>query len=243
MAAARLNCRSPDTTARCLGILEANAARLKCDDFRVWRRENPFARLFSTGVYDGDMRVILLESDPQWPTRFDEEKRRIAAALEGVAADLLLEHIGSTSVPGLAAKPVIDVMVGVPDLQAFDRDGGTAAMAAAGYDYLQSFEATAPFRRLFTREAGDTRLSNVHLVQADHPWVRRHLTFREYLREVPAARQRYEAEKRRLAALDWPTVNDYAGAKTPVVIELEEEAFTWRGLPEAERHLLRTSRI
>lgn len=189
------------------------------------------------------MRVILLEPDPTWPARFDEEKRRIKAALAAVAADLLLEHIGSTSVPGLAAKPVIDVMVGVPDLQAFDSNGGPAAMAAAGYEHLQSFEVAAPFRRLFTREADGTRFSNVHLVQADHPWVRRHLTFRDYLRGVPAARQRYEAEKRRLAALDWPTVNDYASAKTPVIIELEEEAFGWRALPEAERHLLRSSRI
>lgn len=187
------------------------------------------------------MRIILEESQPGWPRQFDEEVKRIRGLIGPMIARL--EHIGSTAIPGLAAKPVIDVQVGVHDLQAFDAASGIRLLTDGGYQHFAHYEAAIPFRRFFVREEGDTRLANIHLVAVDHPWFRRHITLRDYLRASPDARRRYQFVKQELARCDWPTTNDYAAAKTDIVLTLEEEAFRHFSLLDTERELLRSSRV
>jgi GrpB-like predicted nucleotidyltransferase (UPF0157 family) len=187
------------------------------------------------------MRIKLENSNHDWPVNFSIEAERLRAALGPVL--LQLEHIGSTSVPGLAAKPVIDIQAGVTSVQEFESSGGIATLEAAGYDYLPDYETMVPFRRLFTRNLDGIRLNNLHLVAADHPWFRRHLIFRDYLRATPSARERYESVKRELATQEWKEVNDYAGAKTAMVLALEEEAFEHFNLPEETRSWIRSSRV
>jgi GrpB-like predicted nucleotidyltransferase (UPF0157 family) len=142
--------------------------------------------------------------DPQWPARFEEHRSRIAAALGEQASRI--EHIGSTSVPGLAAKPIIDVIVGgvMPD----DPRVRTA-LETAGYDLIVDEDGHAMF-------AAPDRSAHVHLWEQPSEFDR-HVLFRNWLREHPEDRALYEHVKREFVKREWETQNHYAEAKTAVV--------------------------
>jgi GrpB-like predicted nucleotidyltransferase (UPF0157 family) len=167
------------------------------------------------GEPDGSS-VRIVEYDPEWPARFDAERRRIVSALGPVARRI--EHIGSTSVPGLAAKPVVDVMVTVDDPD--DDLAFVPALIGAGYP-LRVIE---PEHRMFRTPQRDV---HVHLWGAGSDDERRHLLFRDWLRESADDRERYETVKRELAALEWVDSNDYADAKSGVVAAITERAELW----------------
>lgn len=146
--------------------------------------------------------VELAEPDPDWPQRFSDHRDRIVAVLGGVQ----VAHIGSTAVPGLAAKPVVDVQLVVDDLDAIvDR------LVGAGY----ALRVREPGHRVVQWPAPDA--ANVHLHLAGDPALAERLRFRDRLRADPVARQRYEDAKRALAGRTWPDVNHYAEAKGPVI--------------------------
>lgn len=187
------------------------------------------------------IHVEIVESNPGWGQKFCAEKDRLQTALGDVVRQI--EHIGSTSVPGLGAKPVIDIQVGVESLEQFLAEDGIRKMEQAGYVYLPQFEELVPFRRLFTCEADGVRLCNIHLLAYDHPWAARHLYFRDYLRETPTACARYEAVKRGLAEREWKQMPDYAQAKNDIVAVLEEEAYAHFNLDADKRQWLRESRV
>lgn len=92
-------------------------------------------------------RVSVVPYDPDWPRRFDDERRVLAAVFAG--SEAVIEHVGSTAVPGLGAKPVIDIMVGVQAL--LDVDGRIPLLEAAGYEYVQEYEKQRPNRRYFRK--------------------------------------------------------------------------------------------
>jgi len=187
------------------------------------------------------MRITLEDSNDNWPSAFEQEREHLQRTLGTLI--IAIEHIGSTSVPGLAAKPVVDVQVGVTSLEGFKQAKGLDMMQEAGYQYLPEFETMAPFRRLFIREVNGVRQSNIHLVAIDHPWFQRHLIFRNYLRISPESCARYEGVKRELAKLEWEKTPDYADAKTTVVQAIEEEAFEHFDFDEEYRAWIRTSRV
>jgi GrpB-like predicted nucleotidyltransferase (UPF0157 family) len=142
---------------------------------------------------------------PEWAERFEEERRRIAGAL-GAAAEAV-EHIGSTAVPGLAAKPIVDILVAVRD----PADPAVqAALEGAGY-VLRVLE---PGHRMFRTPELDV---HVHVWPVDSPKVPRHLAFRDRLRASAADRRAYEQLKRELAQRDWDDMNQYADAKGPLI--------------------------
>lgn len=151
--------------------------------------------------------VELAEPDPSWPQQFEAHRSRILAALGERASQL--EHVGSTSVPGLAAKPVIDVQLVVPSLE-------------REHEWLPALEAAGYVLRV--REPGHklvrTDDCNVHLYEDGHPELAAHLRFRDLLRRDPVARRRYEDVKRSLAGRVWPDMNHYAEAKSEVIREL-----------------------
>jgi GrpB-like predicted nucleotidyltransferase (UPF0157 family) len=160
--------------------------------------------------------VQIVEYDPGWPVRFEQERERIAAALGPVARRI--EHVGSTSVPGLAAKPIVDVSVSVDDP---DDDGAfVLAMCSAGYA-LKVIEAGHRMFRPATRDV------NVHLWPAAGTEVRRLLLFRDWLRVSAEDRGLYESVKRSLAEQKWETGDHYAVAKTDVVMEILARAEQW----------------
>jgi GrpB-like predicted nucleotidyltransferase (UPF0157 family) len=157
-------------------------------------------------------RVKLVEYDPTWPAHYEAVAARIRAAIGDTA--VVLEHAGSTSVPGLAAKNQIDVVLGVPD--STDEAAYVPPLEAAGFEFAlrepEWFE-----HRLFR---GTDPKVNLHAFSASCEEIGRMLAFRDWLRTHPEDRELYEREKRRLAEQTWNTMQDYADAKTDVVREI-----------------------
>jgi GrpB-like predicted nucleotidyltransferase (UPF0157 family) len=167
------------------------------------------------GEADG-ATVRIVDYDPSWPDRFELETARIANALGPVAHRI--EHVGSTSVPGLAAKPVVDIMVTVDDSD--DDAAFVPALTSAGY-VLRVIE---PMHRMFRTPARDV---HVHLWRTGSDEERRLVLFRDWLRVNEADRRRYESVKRELASHTWEHSGDYAKAKTDVVEEIMRHAEAW----------------
>lgn len=158
------------------------------------------------------VRILLVGYDPQWPQLYEREARRIRAALGARA--LQIEHAGSTSVPGLAAQPVIDIILSVPD--SADEDAYRPALEAAGYVF--AFREIDWYQhRLF--HGPDTNL-NLHVFSSGCLETDRMLRFRDWLRSHPGDRELYQRTKLALAEREWPSVQDYADAKTKVVEEI-----------------------
>jgi GrpB-like predicted nucleotidyltransferase (UPF0157 family) len=161
-------------------------------------------------------RIVLADYDPAWPERYRREADRVRAALGDRA--LLLEHVGSSSVPGLAAKPIVDMVLEVAD--SADERAWLPALEAAGYvlvirepDWYQHRVLKGP----------DTEV-NLHVFPRDCPEVQRMLAFRDHLRANRSDRELYERTKRELTERDWKYVQNYADAKTAVVEEIVARA-------------------
>ena len=155
------------------------------------------------------MKINIVAYDSSWPSKFEMHAGIIAAALGEVA--LRVEHIGSTSVPGLAAKPIVDILVVVED--SADESAYLPQLEAAGYE-LRVREPEWHEHRMFRTPAKDV---HVHIYSAGCPEIQRNLIFRDRLRTNVDDRRRYENTKRELATKDWSDMNDYAAAKTDVI--------------------------
>jgi GrpB-like predicted nucleotidyltransferase (UPF0157 family) len=165
-------------------------------------------------------RIHLAPSDPQWPAYFSRLEARIRAALGEIA--LLIEHVGSTSVPGLAAKPIIDIVLVVPD--STDEQAYVAALEGAGF-VLRIREPDWYEHRLFKTPEAD---SNIHTFSKGCEEVDRMLAFRDWLRGNEADRRLYEETKKQLADQIWRHVQNYADAKSAVVQDILSRAMAGR---------------
>lgn len=173
---------------------------------------------------DSSIRVV--PYDDAWPERFAEERDRLAEALAGV--EVRIEHVGSTAVPGLPAKPIIDVAVGAPSLALLD--ARVEAMSDAGYHYVPEYESEIPDRRYFRRPDTRPRVAHVHGVVSGGEIWNRHLAFRDWLREYPADRDAYGALKRRLATEHGSDRSAYVEGKGPFIRRVLERALSARGV-------------
>ncbi len=153
--------------------------------------------------------IVVVDYDPGWPAQFEEERARIAAALGDAAVGI--EHVGSTAVPGLVAKPIIDILVGVRDF------------AAAG-DYVERLK-TIGYGRSESRSPG-TRMSfnrgqpethHLHIVEHEGAEWRRLLCFRDFLRENPGEARRYGFLKKELACRHRTDAYSYSDGKAPFI--------------------------
>ena len=165
----------------------------------------------------GEPKVInssipIVEYDPVWAALFDLEANRIRGALG--PRILLLEHVGSTSVPGLAAKPIIDILLVISDTR--DERAYVPDLEAAGY-ILRAREPDWHEHRFLK---GPDREINLHCFSDGCPEIERMLVFRDWLRSNEGDRLLYERTKRQLAAKTWRYVQNYADAKTAVVEEI-----------------------
>lgn len=139
--------------------------------------------------------VIIVPYDTQWPGLYETERGRI---LERVEPHLeTIEHIGSTAVPGLAAKPIIDIMPGLRRLS--DARLCIEPLASIGYEYVPEYEEDLPERRYFRKGPPEGRTHHLHMVKEGSDSWERYLLFRNYLRTHDTAAQEYAALKRRLA--------------------------------------------
>jgi GrpB-like predicted nucleotidyltransferase (UPF0157 family) len=153
--------------------------------------------------------IVIADYDPAWSERFRQEEVKIIAALgEGT---LSVEYIGSTSVPGLPAKPIVDILLVVED--SGDEASYLPALEEAGY-VLRVRERDFHEHRMFRTPAKDV---HVHVFSAGSPEIERYLLLRDRLRQNGRERELYAQTKRELAKRDWPTMEHYAEAKTKVV--------------------------
>jgi GrpB-like predicted nucleotidyltransferase (UPF0157 family) len=159
-------------------------------------------------------RVELVDHDPSWAELFERERAVLAPIFDAQAVGI--EHIGSTSVPDLCAKPIVDVLVGLRELALTDEQ--IRAMERLGYEYLG--EHGLPGRLFFRKEP---RTHHVHVVEYGGEHWERQLTFRDTLRSDAEERRRYDEFKRRLAAEGHPR-ETYTELKTPFIREVEARA-------------------
>lgn len=157
--------------------------------------------------------LALADPDPDWPRTFQVHKARIRIALGGTA--LAVEHIGSTAVPGLAAKPIIDILVLVDDITA--EEEYLPPLVNAGY----VVRVREPGHRLVRTPSLDT---HVHILQVGDPAADDYLLLRDHLRTDEADRELYERVKRELLTQKWEDMNAYADAKTEVIAAIKRRA-------------------
>ncbi len=162
----------------------------------------------------GPVRIV--DYDQEWPQLFRREAERIQSTLD--ERIVLLEHVGSTSIPALAAKPIIDMLLVVAD--SADESAYVPALEAAGY-VLRIREPDWYEHRLF--KGPDTNI-NLHVFSPGCPEIDRMLLFRNWLRSNAADLRLYERTKQELVRRDWKYVQNYADAKTTVVEEILRRA-------------------
>ncbi len=155
--------------------------------------------------------LALADPDAAWPRVYAAHERRIRDALGPVA--VAVEHIGSTAVPGLAAKPIVDVLVTVADVTA--EEDYLDPLLAAGYE----LRVREPGHRLVRTPERDV---HVHVLPVGHPQAADYLVLRDRLRADSADRALYERTKRALLEQEWPDMNAYSDAKTEVVAGILE---------------------
>lgn len=161
-------------------------------------------------------KVLVVDYDPQWPYIFQREAERIRSVLGSGA--LQIEHTGSTSVPDLPAKPVIDMLLAVKN--SADEDAYVPSLERAGY-VLRIREVNWYEHRMFNRL---DREINLHVFSAGCPEIERILIFRDWLRQNPADRDLYARTKLALVEKEWKYIQNYADAKGPVIQEIMERA-------------------
>jgi GrpB-like predicted nucleotidyltransferase (UPF0157 family) len=157
--------------------------------------------------------VTLVDHDPGWAGSFESERAALSELFDGRA--VAIEHVGSTSVPGLCAKPIVDVMIGLPELELSEEE--IAAMERLGYEFKGEHR---PGRLLFVKQP---RTHHVHVVEHGSEGWKRQLAFRDALRSDAVERERYDTLKRRLAA-EGHAVETYGELKTPFIREVEARA-------------------
>jgi GrpB-like predicted nucleotidyltransferase (UPF0157 family) len=168
-----------------------------------------------------DPAIRIVEPDPAWPALAAEELRRIGSALGDVA--VRLEHVGSTAVPGLAAKPILDLQLSVVSIER--RDAYVAPLERLGYLFVP--DPASPDFHLFARPPERPRTHHLHVCEAGSQHEHRHLAVRDFLRTQPDEAARYAALKRELAATHPQDRLAYIAGKDDYVGALEARAVAW----------------
>lgn len=172
------------------------------------------------------MKVEVVPHNPNWKQAFESQSKQIAKAL-GDSLIITIHHIGSTAIPHIYAKPIIDFLVEVKDI---DRvNARNFAMEALGYKAMGEFGLIG--RRYFRKEnPPGIRLYHVHIYQVNSSEIKRHLAFRDYMIAHPEAAQKYSDLKRRLAKEYSEDIEGYMDGKDKFVKEMEKKALEWQVL-------------
>lgn len=165
--------------------------------------------------------IEVVPYDQRWEEFFADAERELQFALAPFVVEI--EHIGSTAVPGLAAKPVIDIQVGVRTLD--DSVEIVSAVESIGYEYVPEFEDELPDRRYFRRWVDGRRSHQVHLIERSNTeWWDRHVRFRDWLRAHDEDRDRYAELKLSLAAAHRDDRRAYTDAKSDFIRAIEDRS-------------------
>ncbi len=166
------------------------------------------------------MQVIVVEYNPAWPPAFEEEATRLRETLGDLLIDV--QHIGSTAVPGLRAKPILDISLEVDQLVHLDTQN--LSMQHLGYEVMGEYGI--PGRRYF-RKGGDQRTHHIHAFASGDPGLFRHLAFRDYLRAHPNIAEAYGQLKWEIAQSCNHDLEEYCDKKDPFVKLHESKALAW----------------
>lgn len=169
--------------------------------------------------------IHIAEPDPAWPELFETEKQRLYKLL-GKNKALNIEHFGSTAVPGLAAKPTIDILVEVPKSESV-KHGIIKVMTSYGYEYILRTDSPPPYMMFvkgYTPKGFKGQCYHIHIAPADHAGLWDRLYFRDYLIAHPETAKEYEDLKRMLAAEHKYNREDYTDAKKEFVQRITEIA-------------------
>ncbi|HEX7976470.1 MAG TPA: GrpB family protein [Anaerolineales bacterium] len=166
--------------------------------------------------------VRVVPHDPTWVESYRKEAHKLATILGSEVTGIY--HAGSTSIRGIKAKPVVDILVAVRDIQKID--GYDTRMTEAGYEAIGELGISG--RRFFTKTQDDTRTHNIHIFQYDHPEVEQMLNFRDYLRTFSAEAQRYSRLKEELSAVFPEDIDAYTAGKSSFIREVIRKAKQWR---------------
>jgi GrpB-like predicted nucleotidyltransferase (UPF0157 family) len=169
----------------------------------------------------GGGTIVVTDYDPAWPAMFEQERANIAAALGALV--VTIEHIGSTAVPGLAAKPIIDLLVGVTSLEEA-RVCGVAALEALGYTCMPEYQSWLPDELFFRKGVGGPWTHHAHVMARSDPGWERRLVFRDYLRAHPDAAAAYVNLKRKLAEACKDDIAAYRNGKDQFVADAMAKA-------------------
>lgn len=193
------------------------------------------------------MKLPFESYNPAWKTMFEGLKEELSEML--LVLSPLIEHIGSTSVDGLSAKPIIDIMIGVSDYRDLDRV--PLFLNNGSYVYYEKYNEDMPYRRFFVRLTANAkelglmevigkeddipeqmhdhslRMAHVHVIPTDSEHWLRHIAFRDYLRAHPAIVQEYQTLKERLTQQEWKDGNDYNAGKDVFLKREEQNALRW----------------
>ena len=164
--------------------------------------------------------IVITEYNPQWPILYEKEKDQILSVIGHCA--IAIEHVGSTSVLGLGAKPIIDIMVAMRQLA--DASACVVPLQNLGYKYAPEFEALMPERRFFRRFSSGVRTHHLHLVEITSEFWEHHLLFRDFLRNHSESAQQYYQLKQELAAKFHGNRAAYTDAKTQFIESILEKA-------------------
>ena len=169
-----------------------------------------------------DPAIVTVDPDPAWPALYEAERRRLATALGPLAARI--EHIGSTAVPGLPAKPIVDIDVYVAAIEPMAPY--RTPLEALGYVF--TFDPEFPDLHFFGWPAERPRRFHVHVAQIDSRHVTRDLAVRDFLRAHPDVAREYAALKRSLTRAHPGDGEAYVAGKAPFMATLEQRALAWR---------------
>lgn len=163
------------------------------------------------------LKIIIEPYNPEWEVKFEKEAQLL---LDTINEDLVrIEHIGSTSIKGLGAKPIIDIMIGINDFNY--ADDHISGIEKLNYQYISKYEDIMPQRRFFIKESAGKRTHHIHMVQYASSFWKRHLFFRDHLRTNKNDRDAYEQLKRELSRKEWNDGNEYADAKSDFIKNIE----------------------
>lgn len=157
--------------------------------------------------------IELTPYSPMWPVTFDIEKGRLTEIFGADA--VIIEHVGSTAVPGLGGKPIIDILVGAPSVEVFDRY--VPALVETGYKHVEEFKLAFPQRRFLVKTHGQPGHFNMNAVKYDTPFWKDLIAFRDVLRADPVVAERYWRLKGLLATRFRNDRQAYSNAKTEFI--------------------------
>lgn len=213
----------PAVAARYATLKRTLALKFPNDRKAYGKGKEPFIKLVLGRARSGPpQRVVIADYDPRWPEMFESERKLIMQALSDESLEI--EHVGSTSVPGLAAKPIIDIMIAVAAL-GDARERCIKPLSDLGYGYVPEYEVMMPERLYFNRVEPSSH--HVHIVEIDSDFWKCQLLFRDYLREHPDVAQDYAILKKQLAKEHGTDVAGYTEAKSEFITAVNTTAADW----------------